>query len=384
MFSSIAAGTYYPAIGDGSGSATFSAAANFGQRPFAYTPPAGFKSLNTYNLPDSTIEDGGQYFNTVTYTGNGSTQSITGVGFQPDWVWAKSRSTANYHVLVDAVRGNGYFLRSNTTDGDAAVALLSSFDSDGFSIAGGYSAVNSSGGTYVAWNWKANGSGVSNTDGSITSTVSANTTAGFSIVTYTTLASIAGTVGHGLGVVPDMVIAKSRTSSAAWNVWHKDILISQRLRLDDTSAATSSTVWNSTLPTADVFTQNISSTVQDAVAYCFADVEGFSKFGSYTGNGSTDGPFIHLGFRPAWVMFKRTDSTGSWRVQDAARNTYNYVNKFLNANTSDAEGTAAGDFLDFTSNGIKLRATATDWNASGGTYIYMAFAESPFKLSLAR
>ena len=180
-----------------------------------------------------------------------------------------------------------------------------------------------------------------------------------------------------------MVIAKTRTAAAAWNVWHKDILISQRLRLDDTSGAASSTVWNSTLPTADVFTQNISTTVQDAVSYCFASIEGYSKFGSYTGNGSTDGPFVYTGFRPAFVIIKRTDSTGSWTLNDTTRDTYNAAGLTLYANLSNAESDAR-PFFDVLSNGFKLRATYASYNTSGATHIYLAFAENPFKNSLAR
>jgi hypothetical protein len=366
---------------------------NFGQRPFAYTPPTGFKSLNTYNLPDSTIEDGSEYFNTVLWTGDGSARTITGVGFDPDFVWIKDRSTAYSHVLFDRLRGAGNYLISNGTLAELTdTNYMSAFVTDGFSV--GTSAVtNGNTEAYVAWNWKANGSGVSNTDGSTTSTVSANTTAGFSIVTYTGTGS-AATVGHGLGVAPGMIIVKERTSTSGWFVYTSTTGAGNYLSLSGTGAsAGSTTIWNNTAPTSSVFSVGANNgsneNTQDYVAYCFAEVEGFSKFGSYTGTGSsTAGPFVYLGFRPAFVMIKRTDSTGSsWYMQDTTRNTFNALDNLLFANVSNAEGTWSGSALegmDALSNGFKWRNGYLDSNANGGTYIYMAFAENPFKNSLAR
>jgi hypothetical protein len=386
-------GTYFPAISDASPTNTSSATANFGQRPFAYTPPAGFKSLNTYNLPDSTIEDGSEYFNTVLWTGDGSARTITGVGFDPDFVWIKDRSTAYSHVLFDRLRGAGNYLISNGTLAELTdTNYMSAFVTDGFSV--GTSAVtNGNTEAYVAWNWKANGSGVSNTDGSTTSTVSANTTAGFSIVTYTGTGS-AATVGHGLGVAPGMIIVKERTSTSGWFVYTSTTGAGNYLSLSGTGAsAGSTTIWNNTAPTSSVFSVGANNgsneNTQDYVAYCFAEVEGFSKFGSYTGTGSsTAGPFVYLGFRPAFVMIKRTDSTGSsWYMQDTTRNTFNALDNLLFANVSNAEGTWSGSALegmDALSNGFKWRNGYLDSNANGGTYIYMAFAENPFKNSLAR
>ena len=301
---------------------------NFGQRPFAYTPPTGFKKLNTYNLPDSTIEDGSEQFNTVLYTGNGSTQSITGVGFQPDWVWIKSRSQVTNHGVHDVLRVIGSaeaILYPNATNAESTGgAWISSFNSDGFTV-NANTAGNNSGSSYVAWNWKANGSGVSNTDGSTTSTVSANTTSGFSIVTYTGTGANA-TVGHGLGVTPAMFIIKSRSNAYNWVVYHKDKSLngSSILNLNSTSAGDSGAGYlNDTGPSSSVFT--VGSGVYTNrnsftyVAYCFADVEGFSNFGGYTGNGSADGPFIYTGFRPALCNgYKSTnislDTSGGFNV----------------------------------------------------------------------
>ena len=376
--------------------------ANFGQRPFAYTPPTGFVALNTFNLPTPTIgatasTQAGKYFNPVLWTGNGSTpRSFTGIGFAPDFAWIKSRSTAADHALIDSVRGTGSkALISNTTSAENGDGLvINSFDSDGYTLATGsinFSYANTNTASYVSWNWKANGTGSSNTQGSITSTVSANTTAGFSIVTYTGTGANA-TVGHGLGVAPSMIIVKIRNSSAySWAVGNTSIGWANYLLLNTTDAtASSSTVWQSTAPTSSVFSIGTSSAVNlfsgTFVAYCFAQIAGYSAFGSYTGNGSSDGPFVFTGFRPRFIMWKRSDSTGDWIIFDTARDTYNYADKQLVPNTSGAEQVTGGGFVreDFLSNGFKVRSTDSYINANGGTYIYMAFAENPFKYSNAR
>jgi hypothetical protein len=367
-------------------------AANFGQRPFAYTPPTGFKALNTQNLPESTVVDGGEYFNAVLYTGNGSTNAITGVGFQPDFVWAKQRNTTGSNAFFDAVRGVGKSLRSDQTSAEETQTdSLTSFDSDGFSLGANTQAgpdVNFDvGGTFVAWNWKANGAGVSNTDGSITSTVSANTTAGFSVVTWTNPASGTPTIGHGLGVAPTFIIVKDRTFGYNWDVGCDAIGWANRINLNTTDAAYSPAFWNSTAPTSTVFTYTASgaNSGDSMVAYCFAPVAGYSAFGSYTGNGSADGPFVFCGFRPRYVMIKRTDTSGTdWVLLDSSRDPENVVDQYLAANLSDAEGVYANDKVDFLANGFKQRGTATGQNGSGGTFIYAAFAENPFKNSLAR
>jgi len=388
--SSISTSTAYcAAVSDNTVSGTFTA--NFGQRPFAYTPPTDFKSLNTYNLPDSTIEDGSEYFNTVTYTGNGSSQTVTGFGFNPDMVWHKGRSVAYSHSLVDVLRGNSNVLLSNTTDAEQNPGAQLDLATDGANVT--YRAANlannQSSATYVIWGWKANGSGVTNNEGTIESTVSANTTAGFSIVTYTGTGANA-TVGHGLGVAPKMVIVKNRDDGAqVWTVWFTGFGSTEYIVLNTTAAKTTSAgVWNSTVPTSTVFSvgtgNSTNKSTNEIVAYCFADVEGFSKFGSYTGNGSTDGAFVYLGFRPRLILIKRTNSTGNWQMWELNPvGTYNVVNNLLYANLANAEtsASATGDAL---SNGFKLRQADNDNNASGSTYIYMAFAENPFKNSLAR
>jgi hypothetical protein len=346
--------------------------------------------------------DGGEYFNAVLYTGNAADRSITGVGFAPDWVWIKNRSAAFRHGLFDVVRGANKRLSSSSTQAETTFTeSLTSFDSDGFSLgdnSDGNNTVNINGDTYVAWNWKANGAGVSNTDGSITSTVSANTTAGFSVVTYTGNGSSGATVGHGLGVVPNMVIVKQRSGANDWWVKHSSLASNLMLILNSTSATYNGTVGggggigNLTSSTTFGFVQgatdvsNVNGNGATFVAYCFAPVAGYSAFGSYTGNGSsTDGPFVYFGFRPAFVITKRIDSGDNWIMSDSKRGSFNFIDEFLNPNTSNAESNnniTTG--IDYLSNGFKLRSADGSVNASGGTYIFMAFAENPFKYALAR
>jgi hypothetical protein len=279
-------------------------------------------------------------------------------------------------------------LSSNLTAAESATGnIVNSVTSSTLTKAAGDTLTNASGTTYVGWLWQAGSSAVSNTDGTITSTVSANTTSGFSVVTYVGTAAVA-TVGHGLGVAPSMIITKNRDTTTDWWVYHAALGNTKYMVLNTTAASvTSSAAWNNTSPTSTVFTLggagNPSNANQD-VAYCFAEVEGFSKFGSYTGNGSTDGTFIYTGFRPAFVMVKRTDTTQYWGMYDSARDTYNQVYKAVFANTSAAEDATSSDEHDFLSNGFKMRNTGGSMNASGGTYIFMAFAENPFKNSLAR
>lgn len=364
----------------------YAGAWNFGQRPFAYTAPSGFKSLCTQNLSTPTVVQGDDYFNTVLYTGNGSTQSITGVGFQPDFVWYKGRSAAYNNRLYDVIRGVTNSLSSNLTDAESAISGVTAFNSDGFSL-GSEVGGNNNGTTYVAWNWKANGAGSSNTAGTITSTVSANQTAGFSIVTYTGTGANA-TVGHGLGAAPGLVIVKGRNFSASgWIVWQAALSGTQYLSLESTnSVGSNATVWNSTVPTSTVFSLGTNSQLNGSgntyVAYCFAAIPGYSAFGTYTGNGSADGTFVYTGFRPAWLLVKRTNLNGYWTLVDAKRNTYNVMGEWLYPNAADAGVTNTS--FDFVSNGFKLRYTGGDANASGSTYIYAAFAENPFKYALAR
>jgi len=375
---------------------------NFGQRPFAYTAPSGFKALNTQNLPTPTIgattaTQAGKFFNPVLYTGNGfptsGTQSVSGVGFQPDWVWIKSRSAAGGNTVTDVVRGINSQLLTNTTGAqETNTDNITALNSDGFSLGSnttGSTSVNVNGHAYVAWNWRANGTGVTNTAGSITSTVSANTTSGFSIATFTGNGTAGATFGHGLGVAPRMIIIKSIGNARNWLVYHVSIGATQFLQLDTTIAAlTGTTPWNDTAPTSSVVTLGTSAAGNESgvtrVAYCFSEVPGYSRFGSYTGNGSTDGPFVFCGFRPAYLLVK-CSSTGStdWTVYDATRSPYNVVGDVLVPNLSSAEFTGITG-PDIVSNGFKLRDANSSRNSSGQTYIFAAFASAPQKFALAR
>jgi hypothetical protein len=344
------------------------------------------------------IDKSDDYFTTFLWTGDGaSTRSITGVGLQADMMWSKIRNVGHQHNLVDTVRGvNQRLLMPNETgaeDTTGTQGYFNSLDSDGFSLtyggAGGYN-TNRSGEPYVGWFWKANGSGSSNTDGSITSTVSANTTSGFSIVSYTGNATNGATVGHGLSSAPQMVITKNRGGSGDWQVLtniYPNYSEGDYIYLSATQAKANS-VNVSFLPTSTTWQMksgqagNVAST---QIAYCFHSVKGFSKFGSYTGNGSTDGTFIYTGFKPAWFMTKRTDSANSWVMFDNKRSSsggFNEIDYSVNANSTDAEETSnTSSDVDFCSNGIKITEDNGAINASGGTFIYMAFAENPFVTS---
>ena len=376
-----------PAFSSGTGTAVQSMNVNFGQQPFTYTPPTGYSALNTYNLPTPTISNGSNYFGVTTYTGNGTTQNIVQAlypsGNTPDLIWLKSRSAATNNGLFDSDRGWAKALYSNTTGAEVSTAGVGGADSYVFSL-GGDAAFNANAATYVAWQWAAGGTGVSNTSGSITSTVSANTTAGFSVVTYTGTGANA-TVGHGLGAVPAMYIIKNRIVSSYWTVYHQS-LGNNILRLNTTDAAIANSAYFSSYPTSTLIYNSTSGDVNASgstyVAYCWSAVAGYSAFGSYTGNGSADGPFAYVGFRPRYVLIKRTDSTGDWYIWDTSRNTYNVVGEELLADTSGAGNTATD--LDILSNGFKIRTTTAAINASGGTFVYAAFAENPFQSSRAR
>jgi hypothetical protein len=369
--------------------------ANFGQRPFIYTVPSGFNRLNAFNLPSSTIVAGNKQFDATTYTGNGTAITVTNSGaMQPDFVWVKSRSSTQSSGLYNVISGVGKYLVSNTTNAEVTyLDTLTSFNSNGFSAGNDSSGsgINTNGTNYVSWQWKAGGAAVTNTTGSISAQVSANPAAGFSIATYTGTGSNA-TVGHGLGVAPAMIIIKSRNNlSNAWNwmVYQKTMTATSYAYLNLTNAKeTSSGLWNNTEPTSSVFTigsnGNVNAASNTYVAYCWAEIAGFSRFGSYTGNGSADGTFVFTGFRPKYVIVKRTDAIGHWIIKDTARNPSNIATLNLYSDLSNAEDSAAVSDMDLLSNGFKLRGTYIYMNASGGNYIYMAFAENPFKNSLAR
>jgi hypothetical protein len=366
-------GTKYAAVGSGGGTNP-QYAINFGQRPFTYTPPTGFKALNTLNLPEPTILKGNQYFDATTYTGQSTSLSVTNSGsMQPDFVWIKKRNGATDHNLTDAVRGTNKNLISNSTAAEDTTARLTSFDSGGFTLAGAFDNTNLSGSTYVGWQWKE------------------GATQGFDIVTYTGT-GVARTVAHSLGVAPSMMIVKNRTTAVAgaWPVYHQAIGATNYLFLDLTDAQSSvATPFNDTAPTSTVFSvdggDRVNKSGNGIVAYLFAEVAGFSKFGSYTGNGSADGPFVFCGFRPRWIMFKKSSATDDWIIYDTERDAYNVASKNLYANGSFAEDSnTTNRAADILSNGFKIRSSGTYLNGSGATFIFAAFAEHPFKNALAR
>lgn len=371
-FSSLS-GDFSAWVQDGSGGVATTAVVNFGQRAFSYTPPTGFVALCTSNLADPAIVKPSAQFDVETFTGTGATRSKTGLGFQPDLVWFKGRSGVTDHAIYDSARGVQKQLESNTTTAETTETTgLTAFNSDGYTT-GALAQLNTNAATYVAWMWK---EGI---------------TSGFDIVSYTGNATNR-TISHGLGVAPKFIITKNLNPGGAYNwlCWHAALAGTHYLALNSTAAATSeATIWNSTTPTSSVFSLGSNVTHNESgkacIAYLFAEVAGFSRFGSYTGNGSADGTFVHCGFRPRFVLIKRTDTTSNWNIFDTARNTANVTNLLLEANTTAADYTGVSDYLiDALSNGFKLRGTGGGVNGSGGTYIFAAFAEAPFKYALAR
>jgi len=383
---------HYPYCGDDSNATNSTWVANFGQRPFAYTAPSGFKALCTANLPTPTIADGSTAMDVALYTGNGSTQTISGLGFSPDLVWIKCRSHVGEHNLFDTVRGATKFVYSNLTNAEYTDATsLTAFNSDGFDLGvGTNSDTNITSRTQVAWCWDAGSSTVTNNDGTITSQVRANPSAGFSIVTYTGT-GVTATVGHGLGVAPDLILCKIYSESGDWVVYHRNAGTTGHLVLNGIAAYTSSTMWS---PVPDATTVKFDSSGyfgnnsggKNYLLYCFAPVAGYSAFGSYTGNGSADGPFQWCGFRPRWVLTKASSSIGIWNIHDTARSNSNPTSKLLWAPSASNEvDYAGGDFtIDCLSNGFKARAATSSLNSNGVTYVWAAFAENPFKTSRAR
>jgi hypothetical protein len=365
---------------------------NAGQRPFAYTAPSGFKALNTANLPAPVVTKPSTVMDVALYTGNGSTQTISGLGFSPDLVWIKSRSGAYTHTVADTVRGIGslgaylrLFTNSTSAEQDDAYDVTS-ISSTGFTLANGDYA-NRSATTYAAWCWDAGSSTVTNTQGSITASLRANTSSGFSVVSFTSPSSGTFTVGHGLGVAPSLIILKDRGQSGSWSVYHSAVTSKDEYLLLNSTAAkgTSSNYWGTAAPTSTVFGANAGVSVQvsdPCIAYCFTPVAGYSSAFSFTGNGSSDGPMVHLGFRPRLLIIKRTDAAYGWYMYDTARDAYNIAGKELLANSSDAE--VSDSDIDILSNGFKPRRSSLAFNASGGTFIGYAWAESPFQYARAR
>jgi hypothetical protein len=327
----------------------------------------------------ATINKPNTYFNTVTYTGTGSNQTIS-VGFTPDFWWIKSRSAATNNRLYNQVASGGYLVSNSTA---AQVASGTVAQTTGGFIVGTDGDVNTNGATYVGWNWLGSNTTTNNTSGTISSTVCVNTTSGFSIVSWTGNGSNA-TIGHGLGVAPKMVLVKNRVDGAAdWRVYHASVGNTVFLKLNtDAATATASTAWNNTSPTSTVFSVGTSTDVNGntngMIAYCFAEIKGYSRFGSYVGNGSTDGAFIYTGFKPAFLLIKQSSGAGEyWQIIDNKRDTYNVTFNRLFPNVSDANNTGLNPNIDFLSNGFKCRTASSGTNGSGATFIYMAFAENP-------
>jgi hypothetical protein len=364
------------------------ASVNFGQRPWAYTPPTGFKPLHTGNLPtpSGAALEPKKHFDALLYTGNGGAKTVTGALFAPDFVWPKGRSVAYSHGLYDIVRGAGKKLSSDSTGAELGASGLNGFTTDGFTLDSD-AGLNQNAASYISWLWKAGGAAVTNTTGSISSQVSANVAAGFSIVTYNGTGA-AATVAHGLGGAAEMLIVRPRNSVASWAVYHSGANASPatgRLYLQATNAFTAQDAWNSVAPSSTVFSlgtlTDTNGNTNPHIAYCFRSIPGYSKIGSYTGNGSADGPMVWCGFRPRYLMVKRTDATSDWWVIDAVRGTYNPATYTLYPNGAYVEDSSTFP-VDFTANGFKVRTSNATFN--GGTLIFYAISEANFKYALGR
>ena len=369
-----------------------------GKGKFQYQPPSGYLALCEDNFVDPSIVPT-SHFNTLTYSGNSSTRAFTGLGFKPALVWIKVRNATFQHDIHDSVRGGNQVLHTqsgNAEDTNFAYGYIQSFDSDGFTTVSGSSSsenINGSGYNYVAWCWKGGDSNVSNTNGSLTSTVSANQTGGFSVVGWTSSSSHPQTIGHGLGAVPKFMIVKNRQRNTNWAVYHASLGNTKAMYFQNTSAPTTDTgFWNNTSPTNTVFTTGngvgyaTGGIAENYIAYCWSEVNGYSKFGTYNGNGSSDGPFVHTGFKPALLIVKETNTTtgrNSWFIWDNKRNTYNPVATRLGSDLTDADASNILAF-DFLSNGFKIKDNNWGWNESGATYAFAAWAESPFDFANAR
>ena len=342
----------------------------------------------------TTIDKPSDYFETVLYTGNGSSLDVSGLDFQPDWTWIKSRTTTGYQNVFDAVRGSTKRIFTNVNEAEQTVSnSLTSFNSNGFTV-GSNGDLNGDSQSQVAWNWKAGTSFTNDASGtgigSIDSAGSVNQDAGFSIVSYTNTNQSANsgvaTIKHGLNTTPNVMILKDRDATSDWSVYHSSLPTNKYLALNKNDAgAVDTNIWNNTAPTSTVFTVGDNSYTNPSnrkmIGYIFAEKKGYSKFGSYTGNGNADGTFVYTGFKPAYVMVKRTDSTVSWTILDNKRDPFNVTTErlFPNENVAGSVGTNAN--TDFLSNGFKIRVNHNNFNTSGGTYIYMAFAKNPFVTS---
>jgi len=375
------------------GSANASDGNGFGD--FYYTPPSGFLAVCSANMPTSEeidpAETDNEYpaknFGVVTYSGTGSTQAITGLGFKPDLVWIKGRDDTTDHRLVNSSIGVGKALRSNTNGGDVSEANgVTAFGNDGFTV-GSETGYNGSTINFVTWAWKANGGTTStNTSGTIASTVQANTNAGFSIVTYTGTGT-AGTIGHGLGKAPEWILVKNRDQADDWVIYHIFNGNTHYVKLNSGAGKLDNTFWNDTTPTSSVFSVSThhsnNASTEKYVAYCWAGIEGFSSFGGWTtASDNVKGPFIHCGFKPKFVMIKMMQTGDGWGILDSVRNTYNPRNTILFANTTAANSTNEAYDVDFLSTGFQVTTSNAQHNhTSYDPYIYMAFADVPAKYS---
>jgi len=402
-------GPIFPLSSSSGSGATVTQSYNFGQQPFTYSPPSGFVALNTYNLVTPTIPNGAAYFAATLYTGTGnangdvltvlnSNNNTSGTTFQPDLVWAKTRAGAGgtstnwQNILADSLRGTSSLLNSDSAAAEYSGGGITAFGSNGFTAQRNtaYNQNNVNTWTYVGWQWRAgNGVTATNTNGTITSTTSVNQTAGFSIVSYTGNQTSGATVGHGLGVAPSMIIIKSRTNATdGWVIYHVSVGNTKALFFDTTTGTTQAAYFNNTSPGSSVFTLGFGTGANNStpnIAYCWAPITGFSSFGSYTGTGANPGPFVYLGFRPRWIMFKNASATGDWVILDTSRDPVNqFVPNSLLANTSAVEANNNTWQIDALSNGMSIRNTSTTINGSTNSIIYAAFAENPFNTARAR
>jgi hypothetical protein len=354
---------------------------------FYYSPPTDFLALSSANLPISADIDPAQtdddypqkQFNAVAYDSTGDGQSITGVGFQPDLVWIKCRSDDQGNGLFDSSRGTSKVLESNSTNAENTSSGLTSFDSDGYTMGTYY---NQSSRQYVSWCWRANGgTTASNSSGSITSTVQANTKSGFSIITYTGTGSAGATIGHGLSAKPAFIIVKNRTDTDSWAIYHESIGADFYTAFSGAIFSNNATFWNDTEPTTSVITlgtnNRVNGSSDNLVCYAWAQIEGYSKFGEFEGNGNADGPFIYTGFRPRMLFIKRNANSHAWKIFDTARNTNNLTDNSLSWDNTDAESSSNG--IDILSNGFKLRNSNSSFNNSGSQFVFGAWGDVPFK-----
>lgn len=380
-FTSLPAGSYCPALSVQNNTISI----NFGQQPFTYSPPSGFNQLTAFNLPDPLITNSEQHMTTTIYSGTGLARTLINAGnFQPGLIWAKSRTETGSTIINDSIRGASKNLYPNLTNAEDSTSYITSLNSNGFSVTGG-TYIGAFAQNYVAWQWKTSLSSDTNTAGSLTSTVRANLTAGVSVVQFTLTANAVSTIGHGLNVAPKLIIVRGSTVVSNWLVYHDYFGPTKYILLNTTAGpVTAVGAWNNTAPTSTVFTLGSSwNATYQVIAYCFSEVEGYSKIGSYTGNGVVNGEFVYTGFRPKFIFLRRADATvANWLIFDAARDSYNPTSNLQRPNIATADFSIVA--FDFVSNGFKLRSTDTGLNGASIPYIYMAFAESPFKNSNAR